>query len=111
MMEEDDDGMDEGQRQAMAILQARSDASNEFFMRVGEEILNLAKINDLTVNELAVSVGWLAGMFAVTAIKASPDNYEQAINEWVILCDSGVELAVACAQVAHEEALPGPSNG
>jgi hypothetical protein len=111
MMDEDDDGLDEGQLRAMSIIQARSDASNEFFMRVGEEILNFAKGNDLTVDELAVSVGWLAGTFSITAIKASPENIDQAIDKWVILCDSAVELAVARARVMHEETLQGPANG
>jgi hypothetical protein len=111
VMEGDDDGLDEGQLRAMAIIQARSDATNEFFMRVGEEILAFAKENDLTVDELTANVGWLAGMFSITAIKASPDNVDQAVDEWVILCDSAIELAVARARVAHEETLQGPTNG
>ena len=70
---------------AMAILDARSEAANEFFMRVGGEILTFAQKNDLTVCELTVSLGNLPGAFSIIAIRSNSEHYVEAIAEYVDL--------------------------
>jgi hypothetical protein len=80
MEDGDDDETNELSIQAMDILHAGSDATNNFFIPVGEEILSFARNNDLTVHELAVNLGWLAGTFAITAMRASPDRLRRKIG-------------------------------
>ena len=111
-MNEDDDDVeiDESTIQAMEVLNGRSDAVNEFFIRMGEEILLFVQKNDLTIDQLAVSLGYLAGSFSICAMKASPEQYVQASDDYVILCDSGVEIGVARARIMHEEQLHGSNE-
>lgn len=102
----------------MAILQAASDTTNAFFMHVGERVLKFAKKNDLTVNDMAVNLGWLAGTFAITAMRAEPERHKEAGSQYVTLCEAAVGLGAARAQIMQEEGEPrarrkhgGPSNG
>jgi hypothetical protein len=121
MEDGDDDETNELAIQAMDILHAGSDATNKFFMRVGEEILAFGKKNDLTINEMAVNLGWLGGTFALTAMRSDPDRYIEAGNIYVNLCQAAVELGAARARIMQEDTGPkppkprrkrgGPTNG
>jgi hypothetical protein len=120
-MRDDEDDTDEVMLEAMAVLGGRSEATNEFFIRVGGEILTFAQKNDLTVKELTVSLGNLAGAFSIIAIRSNPERYVEAIADYVDLCVAGINIGSARSRIMHEEATPkqprarrnrgGPTNG
>lgn len=64
-----------------------------------------AKKESLTVDELCLTIGHLAGTFAIAAVRANPEHYIDASEEYRTLCAAAMELGVAM-MLDREEAKP-----
>jgi hypothetical protein len=62
----------------------------------------------VTVDDLAAHLGRLTGTFSVTAVRANPEHYEEARNDYLHLSAAALELSVAMVLDKHEER---PTNG
>lgn len=117
-MQEGDDEPDEYAIRALTIWQSCTPATNEFFIKLGQQVVAFGKDNDLTTSDLAAHLGHLTGTLAVFAVQANPEHYEKASDDYQALATAALELSVAMMLDKHERPKSqaqrkcgGPTNG
>jgi hypothetical protein len=102
-VQEDEGGSNEYMERVMAVWSDhQSDETDKFFAKLGEDIMKFALANELTTDDLAAELGRVAGRFSLTAIRANPEAYQAASEDYVSLCLAAVELSALTVLDEHE---------